>query len=165
MKTVYNFLLNAAILLIFFPLSCVITVFMLFFGSSLGDANNQYKRIGDTKYYVMRDYIGDTGPFLYYRTDKITFEDVQTQSFVEDVYWNDDYILLVCTDLDFAKGQHYYVLRQKPDFRRKGSPWNMREYTSIDKYEKAKDSLGLDETKMQHTDGNIPWRITIFDQI
>ena len=66
MKTVYNFLLNAAILLIFFPLSCVITVFMLFFGSSLRDANNQYKRIGDTKYYVMRDYIGDTGPFLYY---------------------------------------------------------------------------------------------------
>ena len=49
MKTVYNFLLNAAILLIFFPLSCVITVFMLFFGSSIGDANNQYKRIGDTK--------------------------------------------------------------------------------------------------------------------
>lgn len=113
----------------------------------------------------MDDYISGAGSFLYYSTYKAVFEDVQTQNSIEDVYWNDDYILLVCTDLDFAKGQHYYVLRQKPDFRRKGSPWNMREYTSIDKYEEVKDSLGLDEARMQHTDGNIPWRITIFDQI
>lgn len=165
MKTVYKFLLNAAILLIFFPLSCCITVFMLFFGSSLGDCNVQYKRIGNTEFYIMDDYISGAGSFLYYSTYKAVFEDVQTQNSIEDVYWNDDYILLVCADLDFAKGQHYYVLRQKPDFRQKDSPWNVREYTSIDKYEEVKDSLGLDEARMQHTDGNIPWRITIFDQI
>ena len=164
-KCIRKYVIRAIITLFALPTCCLALWLLLFVIVFISSKNTQYKRIGDTKYYVMRDYIGDTGPFLYYRTDKITFEDVQTQSFVEDVYWNDDYILLVCTDLDFAKGQHYYVLRQKPDFRRKGSPWNMREYTSIDKYEEAKDSLGLDETKMQHTDGNIPWRITIFDQI
>ena len=80
MKTVYNFLLNAAILLIFFPLSCVITVFMLFFGSSLGDCNVQYKRIGNTEFYIMDDYISGAGSFLYYSTYKAVFEDVQTQN-------------------------------------------------------------------------------------
>ena len=51
----------------------------------------------------MDDYISGAGSFLYYSTYKAVFEDVQTQNSIEDVYWNDDYILLVCTDLDFAK--------------------------------------------------------------
>ena len=78
----------------------IIIVILLFSSCVFGDIT-QYKQIGDTEYYLVES----TGnvPYVnihYYKYKDGFGESVKYKGFAKDIYWNDEFIIVKCTNRD-----------------------------------------------------------------
>jgi hypothetical protein len=135
-----------------------IVLIMLAVSSCFGDMT-QYKRIGDTKYYLVESVDGDVADLHYYIEKENCFgEIVPYNGFAKDIYWNDKYIMIKCSDRSSMKLINYCIIEQ---YGRDDEyiPWVVHEYKTKKEFEEAKRKFGLTEKNMNYTDTNIPWRL------
>jgi hypothetical protein len=77
---------------------------------------------------------------------------------IKYVYWNDDYIIIKCTDGDSQKIMNYCIIEQHGR-NSPYVPWIVHEYGTEGEYKTAIDSIGLVEENLNFTDTHIPWRL------
>lgn len=127
--------------------------------SCLGDIT-QYKRIGDTDYFLV-DSDNDTYDIRYYISEKDGFsESVEHSGFIKDIYWNKKYIIIKCADKDFQNIISYCIINQHSR-NNPSVPWEVYEYITEKEFENAKHSLRINEKEMNYTNTNIPWKLHI----
>ncbi len=87
---------------------------------------------------------------------------VDLEGFPKHIYWNNDYILVKCTDGDKKGIITYCIIKLlgKYDFIEER---DVRVFHNKNEYEAAKYQLHLDESKMDYTDDTIPWSLHLFD--
>lgn len=162
-KCISKYVIRAIITLFALPTCCLALWLLLFVIVFISSKNTQYKRIGDTDFYLMHDNLNREGPSLFCNIKKGAFKGVSNSGKIENVYWNKDYILLECTkSADYSQHKIFCIIKQHVKSKKHDLPWRICEYNKED-YEHAKDSLKLNEKNMQHTNGEIPWRITLFE--
>lgn len=133
------------VIMAFLPLSCDIT---------------QYKRIGDTHFYLLRPDWEGKGAHLYHDggdPDPVGFFSIKHEGIVTDVYWNRQYVIIKCIQSENDATKYRYIMKNTEDYDWK--ELEVRQFLNVMDYKMAIDSLGLSENKMEHTDGTIPWRI------
>lgn len=115
---------------------------------------SQYKQIGDTHFYLLPNEMGQES-FLYHdgREDGV-FYPIQHKGIVRDVYWNQQYIIIKCSQ---QKKKNWYVIRNLKDYNY--PKFDVKHYSNVTDYQSALDSLGVSERNMEHTDGRIPWSL------
>ena len=136
----------------------IIIVILLFSSCVFGDIT-QYKQIGDTEYYLVES----TGnvPYVnihYYKYKDGFGESVKYKGFAKDIYWNDEFIIVKCTNRDSRIIINYCIIEQHSR-NNTYAPWKVYEYATEKDFEEAKRKYGLEEEKMNHTDSSIPWRL------
>jgi len=139
-----------------------IVLMLLVVSSCFGDIT-QYKRIGETDYYLVETEDGIYTDIYYYIDEESGFgESVKYKGFVKEIYWNDKYLIVKCTNRESQKIINYCIIEQygRND---KYIPWKVHEYATKQEFEKAKIKFGLDEKKMNYTDSYIPWSLHLFD--
>lgn len=126
-------------------------VLLLLVSACIGDIT-QYKKLGDTEYYLVEGIDGGYVD-LYYRNDG---ESVKFRGFAKDIFWNEEYIIVKCTNRESNKIINYCIIEQ---YGRNNTyaPWKVYEYATKKEFDAAKKEFGLDEGKMNYTDTNIPW--------
>ena len=127
-----------------------------------------YKRIGDTNFYLVESVgstveDGKTPSHLYYRYDwdeESLGEGLGLCGFPKQLFWNDKHLCL--TNITYSNGQIndtiYYIIEIE-----KRNELNIYKYETEAEFKSAEKELGLDESKMNHTDDNLPWSLHIFD--
>ena len=141
----------------------ILLLFLLFAGDII-----QYKRIGNTNFYLVEimtmDSNGKMLPDIYWRENvsEDYFLHVNVKGFPKIVYWDNNYILVHSSDNKSDEIFSYSIITQnlKQD---NGVQWDVQSYDSIVTYQLALHRLGLDETKMDSTDTKIPRSLHIFD--
>ena len=120
----------------------------------------QYKRIGDTEYYLVESFGNESYADLRYRKDADDFfsESIKYRGFAKDVYWNSEYIIIKCTEKNSREITNYCIIKQ---YSKNNShvPWEVHEYATEMEFEDAKQLFNLDEEKMNHTNADIPWHL------
>ena len=133
----------------------LVTVLLLFPFLSSCDFT-QYKRIGDTNFYLYEDIHGNA--LLYHNEGrKRPSYAISHEGIVSDVYWNQKYIIVKCCQSDNDTIKYWYVMKNKKEYVWK--EFEIKVFNNIIDYEMAIDSMGLSEEHMEYTDGSIPWRI------
>lgn len=118
---------------------------------------SQYKQIGDTNFYLLPDDIGNES-FLYHDGgNKGVFYPIYHNGIVHDVYWNQQFIIIKCTQ---QKKENWYIIKNINDYDY--SQFNVQHFVNANDYHSALDSLKISEIKMEHTDGVIPWSLHIW---
>ena len=131
----------------------IIEIFVTFLLFLFSD-NSQYKQIGDTNFYLLPNEIGQES-FLYHNGGKEgVFYPIYHKGFVHDVYWNKQYIIIKCNQ---KKVENWYIIRNIEDYNY--SKFNIHHYLKDSDYKRALDSLLIDEIRMEHTNGTIPWSL------
>ena len=119
--------------------------------------NTQKRQIGDTHFFLMEDEQGN-GSLLYHNEgSQHPFYAITHEGVVDDVYWDNHYIIVKCSQPESDTIQYWYILNNIEEY-----DWKMfevRQFHSALDYNAALDSMGLSEKQMDHTDGTIPWRI------
>ena len=122
---------------------------------------NQYKRIGDTNFYLIPDW-EDHGSYLSHSGGKPGgFYSIKHEGIVKDVYWNQQYLIIKCSKSEKEPVKYWYLLNNTEDYNWK--MFEIRQFFNSIEYEKALDSIGVSESRMKHTDGKIPWSLHIFN--
>ena len=138
---------------------CIASIFILPF---CGDIT-QYKRIGNTKYYLFEHFGNAARTDLRYRYDNDFWgENVKFEGLVKDVYWNKTYIIIKCTSEKSTEITYFCIIRQQ-GVCHQNVPWDIYEYHTEKEFEEAKQRLSLDEDKMGYTDAHIPWSLHLFE--
>ena len=129
---------------------------LLLCGFFFGDIT-QYKRIGNTDYSLVEGMAAEGKPLAeIMHNEEGGFIGLSYEGFAKDIYWNDDYLIVKCSDRNSETIINYCIIEQKSNRR---VPWRINEYKSKVDFEKAKQKLGLDESKMNYTDNHIPWSL------
>lgn len=116
--------------------------------------NIQYKQIGNTNFYLMPNAQGEES-FLYHDGgEKGIFYPINHNGVVHDVYWNQQYVIIKCSE---QKKENWYLIRNLKDYNY--PKFDIKHYLNEIDYQSAIDSLGVSESNMEHTDGNIPWSL------
>lgn len=153
---------NILITILKFSLIALVVAFLLpkiiFFD------NMQYKQIGDTNFYLLQEPPGVESHLKHKEDGSSLFLDMEHEGAVNDVYWDKDYIIIKCCNLHKNDSQiadsqirFWYIIKNLEYYNWK--EFDMKMYTDQTDYNKALDSIGINEDAMKHTDGNIPWRI------
>lgn len=130
----------------------IFVTFLLFL--FLFSDNSQYKQIGDTNFYLLPNEIGQES-FLYHNGGKEgVFYPIHHKGFVHDVYWNKQYIIIKCNK---NNEENWYIIRNIEVYDY--SKFNIHHYLKDSDYKRALDSLLIDELRMEHTNGTIPWSL------
>ena len=99
---------------------------LLFVIVFISSKNTQYKRIGDTDFYLMHDNLNREGPSLFCNIKKGAFKGVSNSGKIEDVYWNKDYILLECTkSADYSQHKIFCIIKQHVKSKKHDLPWRI----------------------------------------
>ncbi|MCQ2335633.1 MAG: hypothetical protein MJ010_00405 [Paludibacteraceae bacterium] len=140
-------------ILIFFS---ILTIIIVVLGN-----HEPIKRIGDTNFYLIQTD-GSNRSYVYYRrTDD--FEGINEYQ-VENIYWNDSYLLLECHNGDLthqSPEKAYYIIEQNVSDS-EGVPWRVNLFKSKSSYERRLSILHLKKSEMKHTDAHIPWNPFVF---
>ena len=119
--------------------------------------NTQYKQIGTTHFYLLPDWQG-IGSYLHHDGGTSGgFYKITHKGSISDVYWNRQYVIVKCCQIDSDTIEYWYVMKNIKEY-----DWKMfeiKQFLNGKDYKMALDSLGLSEKQMEHTDGQIPWRI------
>lgn len=123
----------------------------------------QYKRIGETNYYLVESLGNEPYSDLHYRYENKHFgESVKYKGFAKDLYWNDTYLIIKCTGKRSTEINNYCIIKQQSSSQ-KNVPWEVYEYQTEKEFESAKKKLGLNEEEMEYTSSCIPWSLHLFD--
>ena len=133
----------------------VITIFLIsvLLPLFLSCDNLQYKKIGDTNFYLFPDSQGN-GACLYFSEDKEVFFPIINEGIVSDIYWNQQYIIAKCNK---KNNKCWYLMKNVKDYNWK--EFEIKQFLNAKDFEKALDSMGISLKHMKHTDGTIPWCI------
>lgn len=156
---------NILITILKFSLIALVVAFLLpkiiFFD------NIQYKRIGNTNFYLLQEQLGVESHLKLKEDGSSLFFDMGHKGVVNDVYWNEDYIIIKCRNRSENDSQiidsqirFWYIIKNLEYYNWK--EFDMKMYSDQTDYNKALDSIGINENVMKHTDGNIPWGINLF---
>ena len=116
--------------------------------------NSQYKQIGDTHFYLLPNDMGEES-FLYHDGGmKGGFFPIYHKGIVHDVYWNQEFIIIKCSQ---QNKENWYIIKNLKEYSY--SKFNILHLLNENDYNDALDSLGITEIKMEHTDGTIPWSL------
>ena len=139
------------IILLLIPIFIFLSLFLF-------SDNSQYKRIGDTNFYLLPNETGQES-FLYHNgeSDEKVFSPITHEGLVHDVFWNQQFIIVKCSRQKDEKIGHWYIINNIKDY--KYSELGIRHFLNEQDYLNALDSLGVHEINMEHTVGKIPWRI------
>lgn len=139
-----------------------IVTIILFFGLSSCMEGFMYKKIGDTDYYIIESE-GGTKIYTAHKSGDI-FDSVCGYQ-ISDVYWNKKYLLLKCHKgtIDSISDEKVYCIVEQDVYEGSPFPWRIQKFEDMGKYEEEKRRLGLDESRMKHTDSHIPWSLHLFD--
>lgn len=133
-------------ILIFFPLSI-----FLFSDTS------QYKKIGDTNFYLVPNAMGEES-FLYHDGGhEGGYSPIYHKGIVHDAYWNKQYVIIKCSE---KEEENWYIIRNIKEYYY--SKFKILHFLNEKDYKNALDSLGINEAKMEHTDGSIPWSLHLW---
>ena len=136
--------IGLSLILLFLVCSCDIT---------------QYKRIGITGYYLMESIGNEPYADMRYYKDGLFSESVKYKGFAKDLYWNDKYIIVKCTNKNSQDIINYCIIEQYGGDN-EYVPWVVHQYATEKEFEEAKATFGLEEEKMGYTDSKIP--LTLF---
>lgn len=124
---------------------------------------SQYKRIGDTYFYLCESPYRDRAK-LYLHDDTMgdNFLGIEHEGYVKDVYWDEDYIIIKCGEANCATISQWYIMNNINSVD-KIHKLSKKSFTNANDYQKAITALHLIESNINHTDGNIPWRLLHLD--
>lgn len=147
-----------------YAICVIIAGCFLFIGIFSGDIT-QYKRIGTTNYYLVESMTesADGGLLsnLYFK-DEIGFgESIKIKGYPKHIFWNENYIIVKCSDVYKNHIINYCIIKQVDNQR--DAYHSFQEHNDSIEYKSAMSILGLDETKMNYTDDNIPWSLHLFE--
>lgn len=115
---------------------------------------SQYKQIGDTHFFLLPNDMGEES-FLYHDGEaRNMFYPINHKGIVHDVYWNQQFVIIKCSQ---QKEEYWYIMKNLKDYNYPES--NLQQFHNKNDYQSALDSLGINEGKMQHTDGGVPWNL------
>ncbi|MBR6286188.1 MAG: hypothetical protein IKR18_04250 [Bacteroidaceae bacterium] len=115
---------------------------------------SQYKQVGDTHFYLLPNEMGEES-FLYHDgVEKGMFYPINHNGSVHDVYWNQQYIIIKCSE---QKKENWYIIRNIKDYNY--PEFGIKHILNENDYQNVLDSLGISEINMEHTDGSIPWSL------
>lgn len=119
---------------------------------------SQYKQIGDTHFYLLPNFNGDES-LLYHDEGhkKYGFSPIYHKGSVHYVYWNQQFIIIKCSQ---QKEWNWYIIKNIKDYNYR--EFNILHLLNENDYQRTMDSLRIDETKMEYTDGSIPWSLHLF---
>ena len=152
------------------PLSVIVLILMLLLGVwGFGDIT-QYKRIGDTNFFLVETMAesleGRPLPDLYYSRNagKDGFSGVNQRGIPYQIFWNGHFLVVKCSDRDSKRTINYCIIEfsDSPISNRTGN-YDLHEYAGKREYEKAMLFFGLKESEMNQTDSRIPWSIHLWD--
>ena len=134
-----------------------ITAVLLFLTFLVSCDNLDYKKIGETNYYLMTDWQGN-GSYLYHNDGKDNlFIPIRHEGIVCDVYWNRRFVIIKCCKSKEGAIKYWYILKNIKEYN--WEKFKVRQFVNRNDYELALDSMGICEKDMKHTNGTIPWRI------
>lgn len=153
----------------FVLLMMVLFSIILFLGVlGCGDIT-QYKRIGNTNFYLVETMaISPEGyplPNLYYSQNprKNGFSGINQKGIPYQIFWNERFLVVKCSDTDSGKIINYCVMEDlKTTNKNPGNNYNLHEYATKKEYEEAMKLFGLNEIEMNQTDNNIPWSLHLW---
>lgn len=124
---------------------------------------SQYKRIGSTCFYLCENpYRDRTKLYLHDDTMNDCFLGIEHEGYVNDVLWNNDFIVIKCFVKEEGNVVFWYIMNniERCDKIRHLSK---RKFVSVSAYQEALKQFGISESKMNHTNGTIPWALFHFD--
>lgn len=135
-------------------IAVAILLFLSFFFSDI----SQYKQIGDTHFYLLPNFNEDKS-LLYHDNGhkRCGFFPIYHKGSVQDVYWNQQFIIIKCSQ---QKEWNWYIIKNIKDYNYR--EFNILHLLNENDYQRTLDSLRIDETKMEYTDGSIPWSLHLF---
>lgn len=144
----------------------LIVFFVIIAPITLGE-NLQYKRIGNTNFYLMETYaISKEGlPLanLYYKyDDSETYEGVCMYGYPLYIMWNSDYVITKNYDGNHSKIISYNIIRVYQS-KSTNKPFKVYEFLTKSAYYIGLHNLGIDEQILKCTDNNIPWSLHLLD--
>lgn len=142
----------------------MVLAFLLILGAICVDIL-QYKRIGDTNFYLVEPD-GFPWPQIYYsRPSDRGFYGLETEGFPYYIYWNDSIVIVKHSDSARKRLINYCIIKDLKinDTINIENNYELHEYMTKKEYEKAMDCLGLKESEMNQTDSSIPWSLHIWD--
>ena len=119
--------------------------------------SSQYKQIGDTHFYLLQNELGHESHLYHDGGDKEPSYPIYSNGDVHDVTWNQQYIIIKCQT---QKGIEWYILKNLEDYDY--PQFNVKHYVNEKNYKCALDSMRINEAKMEHTDGHIPWSLHLW---
>ncbi|MCM1078170.1 MAG: hypothetical protein NC344_01765 [Bacteroidales bacterium] len=150
-------------------LMLVLLPIILFLGAwGCGDIT-QYKRIGNTSFYLVETMAisseGHPLPNLYYSQNpyKDGFSGINQKGIPYRIFWNERFIVIKCSDINSKKIINYCIIKDlKTTNKNPDDNYNLHEYNRKDEYEEAMRFFGLNESEMFQTDNNIPWSLHLW---
>lgn len=130
----------------------------------------QYKRIGYTNFYLVETMAntseGNPLPGLFYSRNpsKEGFSGISLDGVPFQIFWNDSYIVVECTDREGKGLIKYYIIKLLSTSSDDSvDNYEVYEYATKNEYVKAMGYYGLQKSEMNHTDNRIPWRLHLWD--
>ena len=147
----------------------LIPILFFFVAWGLGDIT-QYKRIGDTNFYLVETMAesseGKPLPGLYYSRNpqKEGFSGTNLGAIPFQLLWNNTYIVVKCTDRDSKRLIKYCIIKFcNTSIHGRAGNYVLHEYTTKKEYERAMGYYGLNESEMNQTDNRIPWSLHLWE--
>lgn len=121
----------------------------------------QYKEIGDKGFCLAEGVSGNKKSFLHYRESSKCMVMVPGSGLVKDVYWNDNFIIVLCDTSKSALDSLYGCIVEIDDsiIGESWFPYNIHKYSSSEELKYGCDSLGISTDNMNYTDSEIPFNL------
>lgn len=145
MRKIYQYLLFGSVLFTLF--SCDIS---------------QYKRIGDTNYYLS-DSAGPNYIFFLQSEKYGTFEPISHKGVIQEIRWNKKYIILKCSKTSKDRSISYWYIMKYFKDKMEWKNLDKKEFAYLSDYQNALKAIHISESQMSCADGNIPWSLHLLD--
>jgi len=140
--------MNKKYIILILVLCTLIAIIM--FGILLGSFGfTRSKKMGKTNYYLVENVANTVGLYYKYPDFPDSFVGV-LEGQINDVYWDEEYILVTQYSMNIDSIRGYYIIKMLP-FVDKGVPWKKIGALSKKEYEQTKQELLINEKKMKHT--------------
>lgn len=123
---------------------------------------SQYKRIGNTNYYLSD---GATSKYIFFLQSKKygTFEPISHKGIIQEIRWNNKYIILKCSKTSKDCNISYWYIMNYFEDKMDWKNLDIKEFVRLSDYQKALKAMHISECHMSYTNGNIPWSLHLFD--
>lgn len=153
----------------FAVLIMVLFTIILFLGAlGCGDIT-QYKRIGNTNYYLVETMAisseGTPLPNLYYSQNpgKDGFSGINQKGIPYLIFWNERFVVVKCSDINSKRITNYCIIENfKTTNKNPDKNYNLHEYATMEEYKEAMKLFGLNEIEMYQTNNSIPWSLHLW---